>query len=103
MGVKTMTLVYAVRRTTISISKDMVKHHIQIQGARHVAQLNTVANKDKGGKMFAPQTFFPGMKNVSTFGRNEYVGKRGVADCAELALHHSPHRRHIGTGLTLRT
>jgi hypothetical protein len=38
----------------------MVKHHIQIQGARHVAQLNTVANKDKGGKMFAPQTFFRG-------------------------------------------
>ena len=38
-------------------SKDMLKHHIQIQGARHVAQLNTVASKDKGGKMFAPQTF----------------------------------------------
>ena len=51
---------YAVRRTTISISKDMVKHHIQIQGARHVAQLNTVASKDKGGKMFAPQHFFRG-------------------------------------------
>ena len=75
--------VYAVRRTTISILKDMVKHHIQIQGARHVAQLNTVANKDKGGKMFAPQTFFPGMKNVSTFGRNEYVGKQGSADRGE--------------------
>ena len=35
---------YAVRRTTISISKDCVKHTIQIQGARHVEQLNTVAN-----------------------------------------------------------
>ena len=73
-------LLYAVRRTTISISEDMVKHHIQIQGARHVAQLNTVASKDKGGKMFAPQTFLPGTKNVSTFGRNEYVGKQGTAD-----------------------
>ena len=48
---------YAVRRTTISISKDMVKHHIQTQCARHVAQLKTVASKDEGGKLFAPQTF----------------------------------------------
>ena len=71
----------------------MVKRRIQIQGARHMEQLNT-PTVDKGGNFLqqqlntvlhhkhfsSPTNIFPGMKNVSTFGRNEYVGKQGTAD-----------------------
>jgi len=86
----------------------MVKHHIQIQGARHVAQLNTVANKDKGGKMFAPQTFFRGLKNVSTFGNKK---KSRSAELHQQALQwaisttsssFSLRRRYFSTGIRLR-
>ena len=70
----------------------MVKHHIQIQGARHVAQLNTVANMRRRRQNVCTINNFPGMKNVSTFGRNEYVGKRGVADCEEGSDKASPTR-----------
>ena len=73
---------YAVRRATISISKDCVKHTTQIQGARHVAQLSTVANMRQRRQNVCTINIFPGMKNVSTFGRNEYVGKQGLADRA---------------------
>ena len=54
------SLTYAVRRTTISISKDCVKHTIQIQGARHVAQLNTVANMRPRRQNVCTTNNFPG-------------------------------------------
>ena len=54
---------------------------------------NTVAHEMQGDKIFAPQTIFRNlpvttscfleMKNVSTFGSNEYVGKQGTADSVE--------------------
>ena len=47
-----------------------------------MAQLNTVANMRRRGQNVSTTNNFPGMKNVSTFGRNEYVGKRGMADGA---------------------
>ena len=88
-------LPYAVRRTTISISKDMVKHHIQIQGARHVAQLNTVANMRQRRQNACTTKNFPGMKNchgVVPPGRDEgYIGPPRptlIYDTDSMALSH---------------
>ena len=82
----------SMRRTTSSTSTDCEKHTVYEYSCQHEMQ---------GGKIFAPQTIFRNllvttscfleMKNVSTFGSNEYVGKQGTVDsvvqlCADVCV-----------------